>query len=120
MEIVSRITRQMVIKAEEEIPTLERKYFFSKKSTETDVYVKLTDNWIELTVRYITEARTRRKTRNRISLEILERIEGAKEIKIASQTFDIVGFPELQLRKGGAGNPNAGNPYIGYQDPSDD
>jgi len=120
MEIVSKATNQMVIKAEEEIPTLERKYFFSKKSTEPDVYIKLTDNWLELTIRYITEARQRRKTRNHISLDILEKLQDAKNIKIASQTFDIVGFPELRLSKGETKKPETGISCLGYLDSGDD
>ena len=35
--------------------------------------------------------------RNRVSQKILEDIEKSESIKIASQTVDIVGFPEVRL-----------------------
>jgi small-conductance mechanosensitive channel len=81
--------------AERERSHMERKYFLSKGSMNADVFVRLTDNWIELTARYVTPVRERRIIRNRISQKILEEIEKSKNIKIASQTIDIVGFPEI-------------------------
>jgi len=84
--------------AKTEISNMERKYFLSKGSTDTEVYVRLTDNWIELTARYITPVRRRRMIRSRVSQKILEEIEKSKDIKIASQTVDIVGFPEINSR----------------------
>jgi hypothetical protein len=64
-----------------------------------EVFVSLTDNWIELTARYITPVRQRRTIRSRISQKILEDIEKSENIKIASQTVDIVGFPEASLSR---------------------
>jgi small-conductance mechanosensitive channel len=81
--------------AERERSHMERKYFLSKGSMNADVFIRLTDNWIELTARYVTPVRERRIIRNRISQKILEEIEKSKNIKIASQTIDIVGFPEI-------------------------
>jgi hypothetical protein len=42
--------------------------------------------------------RRRRTIRSRVSQKILEEIEKSKDIKIASQTVDIVGFPEINFR----------------------
>jgi hypothetical protein len=85
--------------AEKEISTMERKYFVSRRSLEADVFMKLTDNWIELTARYVVPVTQRRIIRSRISLAVLEEFEADKDIKIASQTFDIVGFPEIAIKK---------------------
>jgi small-conductance mechanosensitive channel len=85
--------------AKTEISNMERKYFLSKGSTDAEVYIRLTDNWIELTARYITPVRRRRTIRSRVSQKILEEIEKSKDIKIASQTVDIVGFPEIGLMR---------------------
>jgi len=85
--------------AEKEINTMEKKYFVSRRSLEADVFLKLTDNWIELTARYVVPATRRRIIRNRISQAILEQLAESKEIKIASQTFDIVGFPEITMKR---------------------
>ncbi|HPL62487.1 MAG TPA: DUF2254 family protein [Syntrophales bacterium] len=61
---------------------------------ETD-YFRLTDNWLELTVRFIVEDRGMREVKDAISREILNEFEAAG-ITVASQTFDIVGVPSLR------------------------
>jgi small-conductance mechanosensitive channel len=82
--------------AEREISDMERKYFLSRGSMNAEIFVSLTDNWIELRARYVTPVRQRRTIRSRISQKILEDIETSENIKIASQTVDIVGFPEAR------------------------
>jgi hypothetical protein len=83
--------------AKKETSNMERKYFLSKGSMNAEVFVSLTDNRIELTARYVTPVRQRRTTRTRISQKILDDIEKSENIKIASQTVDVVGFPEASL-----------------------
>jgi len=99
LDIIRRESAGAKELANEEISNLDRKYLTSKRSLEADVFMKLTDNWIELTARYVVSARQRRTIRSRISQTILEEIEAAENIKIASTTFDIVGFPELSIKK---------------------
>jgi len=94
IDVINQETRMVEDLAEKEISNMERKYYLSRGSMNAEVFVRLTDNWIELTGRYVTPVRQRRMIRNRISLKILEDIEMSENIKIASQTVDIVGFPE--------------------------
>jgi small-conductance mechanosensitive channel len=94
IDAISQETRMVEELAEKEISNMERKYLLSRGSMNAEVFVSLTDNWIELTARYVTPVRQRRTIRNRISQKILEDIEISENIKIASQTIDIVGFPE--------------------------
>jgi small-conductance mechanosensitive channel len=96
IEAINQETRMVEDLAEKEISNMERKYFLSRGSMNAEVFVRLTDNWIELTGRYVTPVRQRRMIRNRISEKILEDIEISENIKIASQTVDIVGFPEAR------------------------
>ena len=99
MDVVVQETHLMKDNAEEEISHMERKYYITKSSTDPEVFLKLTDNWIELTARYVTPVRQRRMIRNKVSHRILEEIEKSEGIKVASQTIDIVGFPEIGLKK---------------------
>jgi small-conductance mechanosensitive channel len=99
LDIIRRETGTAKEVANEEINTLEKKYLLSKRSLEADVFMKLTDNWIELTARYVIPARQRRITRSRISQLILEEIEAAENIRIASATFDVVGLPEISIKE---------------------
>jgi small-conductance mechanosensitive channel len=59
--------------------------------------MKLTDNWIELTARYVTPVRQRRTIRSKINQKILEHIEKSENIKIASETVNVVGFPDVHF-----------------------
>lgn len=62
------------------------------------VYYRLTDNWLELTVRFLVHTHRVRETKSDISRDLLAGFDAAK-IGIASATFDIVGFPSLTLNR---------------------
>jgi small-conductance mechanosensitive channel len=93
IHIVKVETKQMITQAEQELSTLRQKYYLSERDVEPAVFVRLTDNWIVLRLRYITDVRQRRATSNRISQKVLQELERIENIKIASETLDIVGFP---------------------------
>jgi small-conductance mechanosensitive channel len=97
IDTISRETGTIEELAKKEISNMERKYFLPRGSMNAEVFVSLTDNWIALTARYVTPVRQRRTIRNKISQKILEGIETSENIKIASQTVDIVGFPATGL-----------------------
>ena len=56
----------------------------------------MTDNWIELTLRYVVEARERRRVTGTLHQELLQHFEEEPDITVASATFEIVGFPPLE------------------------
>jgi small-conductance mechanosensitive channel len=60
------------------------------------LYVVMTDNWIEMTLRYVVEARNRRTVKGRLHHTLLRRFEAEPDITIASMTVEIVGFPPLK------------------------
>jgi len=63
---------------------------------EPAVYIAMTDNWVELTLRYIVEARERRSIKGQIHRELLTSFGEETEITVASMTVDIVKFPPLR------------------------
>jgi small-conductance mechanosensitive channel len=63
---------------------------------EPSIYIAMTDNWIELTVRYIVEVRNRRVVKGQIHGQLLECFDKEPDIRVASMTVDIVGFPPLR------------------------
>jgi small-conductance mechanosensitive channel len=97
--VINKETGMLIKQATEAFPQLERKYFFSRGSTEPAIFIKLTSNWIELYARFVTEPKQRRIIRSRLSTHILEEIQKSDKIKIASTTIDIVGFPQLTLKE---------------------
>ena len=75
--------------AEIEIERIGEKYFLPKKDIQPAVYVTLTDNWILLSVRFVTYVRERRVVRARLNQLILEAFEREDGITIASETMDV-------------------------------
>ncbi|MCF7866340.1 mechanosensitive ion channel family protein [Candidatus Woesearchaeota archaeon] len=96
IKIITKETKEIMINAEKEITNLEEKYYLEKRPTQPAIYMTLTDNWIGLTVRYITKTRNRRTIHSNISKLILDEIHKHKDVKIASQTIDIVGMPKAR------------------------
>ena len=64
---------------------------------EPKVYWRLTDNWLELTVRIITRDHGIRVVKDTMSRDVLRALDAAG-IGIASATYEIVGLPPLEIR----------------------
>jgi hypothetical protein len=60
------------------------------------VFLRMTDNWVELAVRFLCGTHDIRALKDRISREILTNLDAAK-IGIASTTYEIVGLPKIKL-----------------------
>lgn len=89
MSIVREETLGVTLEAQEHISELSKKYYLSEYTQVPVVYLKMTDNWIELSIRYITLARQRRYIHDRLSRLILEDLQKDDRITIASATMDI-------------------------------
>ena len=77
---------------------LQRKYRLKEARTDPMVSLVATDNWVEYTLRYIVNYKKRRTTRNDLFIRILKRIDASNgKVMFASATFDIVGFPEINI-----------------------
>jgi small-conductance mechanosensitive channel len=62
------------------------------------VYWRLTDNWLELTVRFLVPDHCVRDIKDKISRSVLKALDDA-QIGIASATYEIVGVPPLKLEQ---------------------
>lgn len=90
---------------------LQRRYATSPASLEPQVYWRLTDNWVELSVRFLCADHGVRDVKDAMTREILSELDAAG-IGIASATFEIVGLPELRVAVAGAqrGSATQSNP----------
>ena len=61
------------------------------------VFYRITDNWLELTVRFIVHTHLIRGLKDNMSRTILAGLD-KEGIGIASATYDIVGFPPIEVR----------------------
>lgn len=89
--------------AESELPPhvtaeLQRRYFMETPDVQPKAFLRLTDNWIELSVRFVTPEHGIRQVKDRISREVLEALNQAG-IQVASATFEIVGLPPLRVSR---------------------
>jgi small-conductance mechanosensitive channel len=75
---------------------MEKKYFIDIGALQPRVYYQLTDNWIEMNLRFITDPRGTRNVKDEVSRLVIDRFDEA-QIGIASGTYEIVGFPPLRL-----------------------
>lgn len=62
------------------------------------VYYRITDNWLELTVRFVVGTHQIRDTKDGMSRQIVEALQ-TSGISIASATYDIVGFPPIEIKR---------------------
>lgn len=99
LETVQRHTVQIAEVAEEDLKELRRRYFVDSANLEPRVYFRLTDNWLEMTVRFVAKSRGIRELKDRMSREILDALD-AGGIQVASATYEIVGLPPLRIENG--------------------
>ena len=70
------------------------------------VYYRITDNWLELTVRFVVGTHRIRGAKDAMSRYIVDELDKAG-IGIASATYDIVGFPSVEIRQPKSANQGA-------------
>jgi small-conductance mechanosensitive channel len=106
LEAAQRATADIQREADPHRRRLNDEYHLEIETLEPRVYYRITDNWLELSVRFVSHDRSTRELKDRISREILRGLDEAS-IGIASTTIDIVGFPPLKGAKsdGGEASP---------------
>jgi len=77
---------------------LEKRYFISVDDLTPRVFYRLTDNWLELTVRFIVREHGIRDIKDAIARAALAKFDQAS-IEIASATYELVGVPTLRVQK---------------------
>ncbi len=77
---------------------LQERFGVDPIDLEPRVYYRITDNWLELTVRFVLGTHQIRGAKDAMSRQILTGLDAAG-IGIASATYDIVGLPPIQLKR---------------------
>ena len=81
---------------DEEVKRLEDEFGIAVGEIDPRVYWRMTDNWLELTVRFLLPDHGGRGIKDAMSREILAGLNKAK-IEIASGTYAIVEFPPVKV-----------------------
>ncbi|HEY1685321.1 MAG TPA: mechanosensitive ion channel domain-containing protein [Tepidisphaeraceae bacterium] len=99
LEAAKELTVKIKDLAEDDKEELERRYVLSVDQLEPRVYWRLTDNWIEMSLRFIVKDHGMRSIKDAMARRIITEFKSAK-IGIASGTYDIVGLPPIQVTLG--------------------
>ena len=82
--------------ARQALAIMRSRYAMADASLDPAVFWRITDNWLELSLRFLLPDRGVREFKDRISRDVLAGLDAAG-IGIASATYDIVGLPPLHL-----------------------
>lgn len=83
---------------------LETRFGVDPIDLDPKVFFRITDNWLELTVRFIVTTHRVRTIKDAMSRQIIAALDEAG-IGIASATYDIVGLPPIEVRSSRKGEP---------------
>lgn len=76
------------------------KYYIEDAQVEPTLAITMTDNWIQLNLRYIVDYKKRRATKNLLSQLINKEVNATKgKVEMASTTVEIVRIPNLKIDK---------------------
>ena len=82
----------------EDLREMQRRYAVRSADIKPRVYYRLTDNWLELTVRFIARDHAIRELKDAMARRILAELDQAG-IAVASTTYEITGVPPLRLQR---------------------
>jgi small-conductance mechanosensitive channel len=104
-ETLQRVAEEVVGSAAPEASAAWRRmveqYVVHDERTDPMVTLVANDNWMEFTIRYVVDFRSRRATKDRLFTRILEEIESsAGRVAIASTTLQLVDLPAVEVRLG--------------------
>jgi small-conductance mechanosensitive channel len=99
LQVAERHIEPLGAMSRETLDEMERRYFMRASDLRPRVYYRLTDNWLELTLRFIAKDHEIRELKDAISRDVLRGLEEAG-IELASAGFKIVGLPPLRVEKG--------------------
>lgn len=98
LDAAERHTLKIGELGERAVKALEDRYVMARASMKPRVYLRMTDNWVEMSVRFLAEDHGVRDLKDAMTRDILDALDAAG-IGIASATFEITALPPLKLRR---------------------
>ncbi|MBV9144544.1 MAG: mechanosensitive ion channel family protein [Acidobacteria bacterium] len=103
-------TQEFLKGAQQQIEKMQRYFMVPRFEVEPDVYIKVTDNYIQITLRYVVDPKHRRKASSFIYAEAFRRMRERDDIEIGSTTMDLTVHPPDANAKGDEQTKAADNP----------
>jgi small-conductance mechanosensitive channel len=96
LDAAERSTVKVTEMSEEHVKEMERRYSIKRSDIHPRVYWRITDNWIEMTVRFVSRDYGVRDLKDEMSRAIMKGLDAAG-IGVASGTYEIVGLPPVRV-----------------------
>lgn len=97
LECADRHTERINEMSQEALRILCDRYFLHSYDLTPKVYYRITNNWLELTVRFVVREHAIRDLKDAVTRDLLKAFDAAG-IGIATTTYNVVGFPPLQIK----------------------
>jgi len=88
-EVGNDYTKEFLEGAQHELEKLRKYFLVPAMDVKPTVFLKVTDNWLELSMRYVTDPKKRRVATNFIFTQLWKKIRQRSDIHIASSTMDL-------------------------------
>lgn len=97
--VADEVAGEFARSAEQAWEPVTRRYMIEKASVQPAVTMVANSNWIEFTLRYAVDYKSRRTTRDRLFTRMLEEIDlVADRVGIAASTLNIEKMPPLEVK----------------------
>jgi small-conductance mechanosensitive channel len=107
LEAVTKHTADIREMAGPELEKLKEQFFIEAADLKPRSFMRITDNWVEFSVRFLVGTHKVRAVKDAISRDLMDALDAAG-IGIASGTYDIVGLPPVKVEMVGAAASQAG------------
>jgi small-conductance mechanosensitive channel len=101
-EVGGDYTREFLQGAQEQLDRMRHYFLVPETEVKPHVYTKVTDNYLQLTMRYVVDPKKRRAASSFIGWHIFGRFQQRNDIQIGSQTMSVT----LQAAQGQGQMPN--------------
>jgi small-conductance mechanosensitive channel len=82
-------TKEFLQGAEAQLEKMRESFVVPSIELKPQVYVAVTSNWVQLTMRYLVEPKKRRTASSFIYREVFQKVQASNDITIASETMDL-------------------------------
>jgi len=93
LEAGGQYTKEFLEGARNELEQMRRHVLLPEVELAPAVYMKVTSNWVELTMRYVVEAKLRRRASTFIYSCVFDSLQKNANVTIASETMDLTVHP---------------------------
>ncbi len=99
LEESTQLLSEFTEKSKKEWKGMVERYYIENATLDPTLAIKMTDNWIALNLRYITDYKMRRVTKHQLFEKINTSISKTSgKVNVASSTLQLMKFPPIDIR----------------------